>query len=303
MARCSHPHYTIDLGIKENGKRNLKFVGFRPDLSSLKQLSERYGKESIVPLPCGKCVNCYINHAKEWAVRCCLEALEHDENYFITLTYDQDHLPKDGLVSKREMQLFFKRLRQEFGECRYLCVGEYGKSTHRPHYHILAFGLHIPDQKVVLGHPKSSRFTKVWPYGEYSLDEITYASANYVAQYTTSKLFKDKSNEFLLASNRPGLGYSWCEKHIKKLLEYDRVYGYFGNVKEARLPRYFDKIAELIDKGGFDEMKKRRLNSNEAFDLNAMLVHGFDRVEKLLAYNEQITLNDFIRRKRGLRSL
>ena len=303
MARCSHPHYTLDLGVKENGKRALKFVGFRPDLSSLKQLSERYGKESIVPLPCGHCVNCYINKAKEWAVRCVLEALDHEENYFITLTYDNEHLPKDGKVSKEEMQRFFKRLRQEFGECRYLCVGEYGKANKRPHYHAIVFGLHIPDANAVLGHPKSVRFSKVWPYGEYSLDEVTYASANYVAQYTTNKLFKNVSNEFLLVSNRPGLGYNWCVRNIPKILEYDKVYGYFGSCKEARLPRYFDKVAELLDEDGFKNLKMKRAINNEAYDIHNMIKHSFDRVEKLLAYQEQITLNEFIRRLRGVRKL
>ena len=306
MARCSHPHYTLDLGLKENGKRNLKFVGFQPDISSLKQLSFRYGKENIIPLPCGSCVQCMINKAKEWAVRCCLEALGYGSNYFITLTYDNEHLPQDGALHKEDLQKFFKRLRKEFGPIRYFACGEYGKGG-RPHFHALVFGLVIDDIKPMLGHPKSKRFEKVWPYGAYSLDEVTYASANYVAQYTSNKLFKSrdigKAKEFIVASNRPGIGYSWCAEHISQLLEYDRVYGFFGDCKEARLPRYFDKVAEIIDKSGFDAMKTKRLNKDNAYEINKMLVHQFDEVEKLLAYEEAITLNDFIRRKRGLRAL
>lgn len=304
MARCSHPHYTIDLGLKENGKRNLKFIGFNPDLSSLKQLQARYGDKSIVPLPCGKCVQCMINHAKEWAVRCVLEALEHDENYFITLTYDNEHLPKDGALHKEDLQKFFKRLRKEFGECRYFACGELGKGNQRPHFHALVFGLHLPDLKPVLGHPKSDRFTKVWPFGAYSIDEVTYASANYVAQYQSNKLFKGvHTGEFIVASNRPGLGASWCEKNLNTLLEYDAVFGKFGDLKQAKMPRYFEKVAERLDNGRFEILKRSRLNRNNSFQLNSMLVHQFTEVEHLLLYEEQCTLNDFISKKKGVRSL
>lgn len=307
MARCSHPHYTLDLGLNENGKRNLKFVGFQPDLSSLAQLSQRYGNHNIVPLPCGSCVQCMINKAKEWAVRCCLEALEHEENYFITLTYDNEHLPKDGALHKEDLQKFFKRLRKAFGSFRYFACGEYGKAGQRPHFHALVFGLHIDDAKPVLGHLKSDNFSRVWPFGAYSLDEVSYASANYVAQYTSNKLFKSvdigKAKEFIVASNRPGIGAHWCEEHLPVLLEYDRVFGSFGNSKEAKLPRYFDILAERIDKGSFDAMKAKRLNKDNAFELNNMLVHQFSNIEKLLEYEERLTLNDFIARKRGLRTL
>ena len=305
MARCAHPHYTLDLGLKENGKRNLKFLGFRADLSSWKQLCARYGDKAVLPLPCGKCIQCKINHAKEWAVRCVLEALEHQSNFFITLTYDDEHLPVDGKLHKDELQRFFKRARKEFGSFKYLACGEYGTGgTHRPHFHILAFGLDIPDQRAVLGHPKSKRFEKVWPYGAYSIDEVSYASANYVAQYSMKKIWKNAdTGEFIVASNRPGIGYSWCVKNINKLLEYDAVYGYFGDVREARLPRYFDKVAEILDGERFEWMKKKRLDKDNSIEINKMLVHCFSEVEQLLEYEENITLNDFMNKRKGVRKL
>ena len=308
MARCSHPHYTLDLGTKENGKRNLKFVGFQPDLSSLAQLSARYGNKNIVPLPCGCCFQCSINHAKEWAVRCMLEALGHEENYFITLTYDNEHLPKDGSLKKKDLQDFWKRLRYYFGDFSYLAVGEYGKAGCRPHFHALVFGLHIDDIRLVLEHRKSKKFEAAWSFGAYSLDEVTYASCNYVAQYTTNKLFKGndlpgKVKEFLVCSKKPAIGLNWCKENIAKILEYDAIYGFFGGSKEARVPRYFDRVAEALDKEAFDFMKRKRLDKNNSFELNEMLVHQFENAERLLEYQESITLNDFIRRKRGQRKL
>lgn len=305
MAKCSHPHYTIDLGLKENGKRYLKFIGFNPDLSSLKQLTARYGKASIVPLPCGKCYQCKINHAKEWAVRCVLESLEHDNNYFLTLTFDPEHLPKDGKLHREDIQKFFGDLRYRIGSFRYFGCGEYGSKTKRPHYHLILFGSNFDDLKPNrFGKLKSKVLDQVWPYGEYDIGEVTYASCNYVAQYSTKKVFNDgSSDEFLMSSNRPGIGASWCEKNLKKIFDYDAVYGPFGSNKQALLPRYFDKLAERLDTDSYAIMKAQRLDKGNAFELNEMLIHEFDEIEKLLEYKEKITIDEFFKKKRGLRGL
>lgn len=39
-------------------------------------------------LPCGHCIGCRLEYSRQWAMRCTLEALQHECNYFITLTYD-----------------------------------------------------------------------------------------------------------------------------------------------------------------------------------------------------------------------
>lgn len=108
-------------------------------------------------VPCGQCIACRINRSAEWANRMMLEAMDHDENYFVTLTYNNDFLPtyldqkgKD-LISKaddvyddsypfhsldlHDLQQFFKSLRQilkekypdnpEYQTFRYYACGEY----------------------------------------------------------------------------------------------------------------------------------------------------------------------------------
>ena len=44
MSKCTRPLYALDLGVKENGKRNIKILPRRVDLSSIKQLEARYSK-------------------------------------------------------------------------------------------------------------------------------------------------------------------------------------------------------------------------------------------------------------------
>ena len=90
---CNFPIYALDLGLKENGKRNIKILPKRVDMSSLAQLEVRYGKGSILPLPCGRCLACKLAKAREWAVRCVLEASLYPDNCFITLTYDPEQGP------------------------------------------------------------------------------------------------------------------------------------------------------------------------------------------------------------------
>lgn len=300
--RCSRPHYTLDLGLNENGKRNLKFIGFNPDLSSLKQLSARYGKSSVVALPCGKCLGCRLNKSKEWAIRCVLESLEYENNYFVTLTYDDEHLPKDGLLHRDEFQKFLKRAREKFGEFRYFGCGEYGTKNHRPHAHLILFGIDIPDLKPIgNGLFESKMMSQVWPFGYNYIGFVSYASCNYVAQYSTKKVFGDVSNEFLMMSTRPGIGYKWCHDNLPKVLEYDAVFGNFGSSKIGKMPRYFEKMAELLDGDKLKEVKKVRLDRSNAMNLHHMLQHACEEFELLLEYNERITLDKFISKKEGKR--
>ena len=93
-------------------------------------------------VPCGKCIGCRIAKRKEWSLRMLHELTYHPQSSFITLTYDDYHLPSDNSLKKRHLQLFIKRLRKNLGERRikYFACGEYGGQTMRPHYHAILFG-------------------------------------------------------------------------------------------------------------------------------------------------------------------
>ena len=118
--------------------------------------------------PCGQCEQCKTQKVNEWSFRLLEEAKETFRlggfSIFDTLTYDNLHVPTVGKVlyqlgefsldvtssicdmlcnSKRDVQLFFKRLRSLYsGPIRYYLVSEYGNDeryTHRPHYHVQFF--------------------------------------------------------------------------------------------------------------------------------------------------------------------
>lgn len=92
-------------------------------------------------LPCGQCIGCRLKYSAQWAARCFHESTMHEDNCFLTLTFDDEHLPES--ISVRDCQLFVKRLRKFASpeKLRYAYCGEYGELFLRPHYHVLVLVL------------------------------------------------------------------------------------------------------------------------------------------------------------------
>lgn len=109
-----------------------------------------YGDEQplFLSVPCGKCVLCREKKANEWVSRAMCETQSSTNiPYFITLTYNDMCIPKNG-VRKRAAQLFMKRFRINLsrytGEAlnvRFFLCAEYGSKTGRPHYHALLWNV------------------------------------------------------------------------------------------------------------------------------------------------------------------
>lgn len=105
-------------------------------------------KEKI-KVPCGKCSECRQQKINEYIQRAIIESM-YSYLYFITLTYDDDHIPVITINGEQykyadynHVKEMFKRFRNagylEGREFRYLAVNEYGERKHRPHFHILLF--------------------------------------------------------------------------------------------------------------------------------------------------------------------
>lgn len=95
---------------------------------------------------CGGCYACRINLRRIWTGRLLLESFFYPETSFVTLTYEDRHVPsEDGLqvLSRRDYKRFIKQFgRTSFGpNCRWYGVAEYGDDTLRPHYHFIMFGV------------------------------------------------------------------------------------------------------------------------------------------------------------------
>lgn len=129
-------------------------------------------------------------------MRCVHEASLHEENAFITLTYDDDHLPVGGTLKKDDWQRFAKRLRKHFKgrKIKYFHCGEYGERTKRPHYHALLFGVDFCDKVAFKKSADGSTIytseilSRLWPAGFCTTGAVTFESAAYCARYVMKKI-------------------------------------------------------------------------------------------------------------------
>lgn len=184
------------------------------------------------------------------------EAADFDHNSFLTLTYDDGHMPAHGHLVPRHLQLFLKRLRRVHLKClsdgvsglRFFGSGEYGESSGRPHYHILLFNCGFGDAEQVGKDLFSSPLVSdLWPYGDHKFGEVTGAAANYVAQYSMKKLGSrlhcdadgvERPSPFLRMSRRPGIGRRFVDRYASDLEN-----GYLVvDGRRARLPRAYKKV-------------------------------------------------------------
>lgn len=189
---------------------------------------------------CGRCYYCRIKKSKVWTHRIILEASQHEFNSFITLTYNDENLPEGGTLVKRDLQLFFKRLRKNIApsKVRYFAVGEYGDSGRRPHYHVALFG-YAPcfEGAIYRGSvcvcSSCSGIASAWksssgvPLGFVSVGALEPASAAYVAKYATKCMAEGDRDvrypdgcipPFSVQSLKPGIGTAFCDSIASELV-------------------------------------------------------------------------------------
>lgn len=229
-----------------------------------------------ISVPCGRCNGCYADRARAWAIRSWHEASQHSQNTFLTLTYDDAHLP-DGLV-KSDLQKFFKRLRH-YGPFRYIACGELGSLSGRPHYHALIFGQdYLGKAEFIDDERYLSPFVgKCWDKGQHVLGTVTMSSCCYVAGYCFKKV-GDKDT-FSLHSRRPGIGHDWLDKYSDDIRrtgsvtiegkeypcpsrylvwEPDSLYG----VKQAR-KKIFDDMPLALKERKEHQLVAKRINQDD----------------------------------------
>lgn len=256
----------IIAGRTNNGKQVISFK------------RENNWKEAI-KLPCGQCIGCKLLRSVNWAIRCEHEMTLHDDNCFITLTYDDKHLPNDHSLNKPHFQNFLKRFRKDISpkKIRYFMCGEYGDETWRPHYHAIIFGYDFPDKirvqskDVMNPYFLSAQLSSLWTKGNHMIANATFETAAYVARYCTKKITGEKAEEhyrrtimdfnevtgelyeyleadlepeYATMSRRPGIGKDWYEQFKMDCYPSNFL---VRNGSKLPIPRYYDKLLERED--------------------------------------------------------
>ncbi len=192
-------------------------------------------------VPCGKCPACLANLRQEWVFRLKQEYLASTFAIFVTLTYDEEHVPKDMSVNKKHVQDFLKRLRKHFPpkDLRYYIVSEYGDHTFRPHYHGLFFFKSNYVNSFIY-----DVFERSWKNGFCSFGDVEEGSIVYCTKYCLkSKIFPDgRTPPFRLVSKmNGGLG----SYYLEKMKDYHNKSQNFSFVsyggQTCRMPAYYKR--------------------------------------------------------------
>jgi len=226
---------------------------FQPITQKLKiPIWSKYENSFInqVYLPCGKCAACINRKIQEWTFRLDNERINSACTYFVTLTYDNHHVPinKYGKMElrKSDIQAFLKRLRYdrdknpEYGifeehyfranlkreKIKYYAVGEYGTKKKRPHYHLIMFNT---SRQSILDN---------WELGEVDIQIPKGSEAmGYVVKYLSKRIFGETpgnvKKEFSIMSK--GIGINYVEK-MKKWHKANPDILYTANETRTRVP-------------------------------------------------------------------
>lgn len=327
---CSHQKLCYKLGYEKQVHFFHYFTGHDLDFLQLKnEIYDKYKgcyrRSEIKPLliPCGQCVECRLQKAREMANRIYLEMLTTETDVWsVTLTYDDQFLPYgkeivDGngelrqyptLVPKH-VQEFNKLLRQHFARkyehdgIKFYCAGEYGDEHGRPHYHLIYFNLPLRADDVSLcKHEKSQTgddlfeskvLTELWKKGRVRLNTVSWQYACYVARYIMKKQTGQGAEvydtlgiepPFTRCSTKEGIGRKYYELHKDELLKNDCVLIKQGDCSvHVALPHYFLRLAE---KEGIDISKLKEKRAEKA--QNALNMCLFDISQDYFEYQRNL---------------
>lgn len=235
-----------------------------------------------VTVACGRCLGCRLDKRRDWMVRLLDESKLHLWKWFLTLTYSDDQLPRNGSLVKRHAQLWQKRLRKAHSQdhIRFFTVGEYGETTKRPHYHSIVFGTDFPDKRKHSRSGEHQLFVSdeldgLWGRGHCYIGTVTQSSCEYVSGYVTKKITGNMAEshysrldpltgeivkiepEFAIMSRRPGIGAGWYEQFKGDVFPSDSkvIKG-----KPGPVPDYYAEKLKAEDPAVHEAVKaKRRL--------------------------------------------
>lgn len=237
--------------------------------------------------PCGRCIECLKTKSGDWSFRLKQELKTAKNAFFITLTYDDQNLPENGELVKKDLQLFMKRLRKlNANPLRYYAIGEYGGETFRPHYHIILYNMN-----------DSTSVKKAWGKGFVKIGTVTSGSINYVCSYI---IFKNEGNytqkPFALMSKNLGLNYlraNW-KWHKSELKSYVMENGY-----KKHMPRYYqDKVFNYREKEAIKEKTVNLLANKEIEEMKHFSTSRQYFADKL--ENRQQQVNKIIKKSKKI---
>lgn len=272
---------------------------------------DRFGKDylkhkyrKVTPIGCGQCIGCLLDRSRDRATQMMCEkyygynhgtkenpsygAYPDGTTWFITCTYADEYLKTHKTVNTEtgevlegislnveDHQKFMKRLRKKFktDKIKFVCAGEYGNSTLRPHLHYIIYGLKLPTETFKKIHMNAmnqptwycDELTEIWGMGHVEIGRVDWRSCAYVARYCVKKAGKRDAEwyqaqgmlpEFIIWSNE--IGRKYFEEHKDEIYKTDSVpiSTHMGGL--LRTPKSYDRLLKETDPELYESVKQKR---------------------------------------------
>lgn len=203
MTMCLYPRFILNRKYLPNKKN----VGTPPECTD--------PRAKMVPVGCGKCIECLTQKARAWSVRLQEEIRSNKQGQYVTLTFSNESIAEltkeiDGLdgyeldneIAKLAVRRFLERWRKKYGvSVKHWLVTELGhQGTENIHLH----GLIFTDNK--------QDIQEIWKYGfTYIGEYVNEQTINYIVKYISKQ---DKHhlyyNPRILTS--PGMGSAYTQR-------------------------------------------------------------------------------------------
>lgn len=267
-------------------------------------------------LVCRSCPGCLADRARDISLRAVHEAKVCGASCFLTLTYDNDHLPLHGSLCRRDLELFMKRLRFRLAKpVRAYAVGEYGGRTLRPHYHLCLFGEDFWFDRRSVGQSfggfpmwESPFLDEVWGKGFCRVNDMGVDVAGYAAKYAIKAhsdgqgraprrcdadgVWHDVERPFDSLPRGKALGVPFLDRFWSDV--FPRGVVVLRGGAELPAPRAYLRVFSERDPDGFAELMERR--SVEGFKPERFA----DSLPSRLAVRERVMVARVTRRAREL---
>lgn len=223
----------------------------------------------------------------------------HEENSFVTLTYNDENLPKDGSLQPVEVKKWLYRLREAIkpARVRFFLVGEYGELSYRPHYHLSVFGagaLTPLGRRLFQDHVE-----RTWRCGHVLVADFSPATAAYVSGYIVKNLVDrmdprmgELAPVFTRTSLKPGLGATFMSSVAEALSKTKFTAASLPRSlkigsKTVPLDRYL--LQKLRDASGLSRDEIQAQKDRESWERSLELRFLFEEASKAAAPGQVVT--------------
>ena len=195
----------------EDKKNNIKVTGYnvhhleldsnghwKPAYDDFRSPYAHKVANEYIDIPCGKCIGCRLDYSRQWADRLMMEMKYHDKAYFLTLTYDDDHIPYNHYVTDNGIidcpDVDFKRginARKLLLPAPWLDE-ETGETGFRPSLHkrdVQLFHKRLREDKQVVEDGQAIRYFTAGEYGDKTL-RPHYHSIEFGLEIPDLKVYK-----------------------------------------------------------------------------------------------------------------